>query len=417
MLIQFSVSNFMSMREEVTLSLLASAGTDHQERLMAYKKENILPSIAIYGANAAGKSNIFKAMACALVTLRTSASRQINSPIQVMPFLFDDESKNHPTTFDFIFTIGDTKYQYGYSADQERIYDEYLYAYFSSRPTTIFERANTSEMSYTATYASELKKYEEFNADNKLFLATATAWNSEITRAPYMWLAESIDVYDIHSLEPLSMKVLEEDQNAKRYMQDMLQQADLNISSYTVKTEEASQDDYILQLPPQMKSMIRDAGTTLKKVEISTHHSFDINGIHKDYSLPLGFESNGTQRFFFISPIIKQVLAKGKTMIMDEMDQSLHPMLMKYIIGLFNDPEINKNHAQLIFNSHDMTILDLDIFRRDQIYFAEKNNQNGVTDLYSLDEFSPRKSENVAKGYLQGRYGAIPAIGIGDVEW
>jgi AAA15 family ATPase/GTPase len=136
----------------------------------------------------------------------------------------------------------------------------------------------------------------------------------------------------------------------------------------------------------------------------------------KSYSLPFRMKSEGTRRFVYISPIIKMAIESGKTVIIDEIDASLHPFLVDYILGIFSDREQNPNGAQLIVTTQDVSLLSLNRFRRDQIYFVEKDNRTGVTDLYSLDEFAPRKNADIRRGYLQGRYGAIPAIGDG-MEW
>ena len=120
---------------------------------------------------------------------------------------------------------------------------------------------------------------------------------------------------------------------------------------------------------------------------------------------------------FYLGPVIKEALINGKTIVIDEIDSGLHPILVRYLISLFHDKKSNPNGAQLIFNTHDITQLSLNQFRRDQIYFVEKNNENGISDVYSLDEYAPRKSENVQKGYLQGRYGAIPMIGVDEDLW
>lgn len=128
-------------------------------------------------------------------------------------------------------------------------------------------------------------------------------------------------------------------------------------------------------------------------------------------------ESKGTQMLFSYAPIFQTALKQGKTIIIDEIDSGLHPVLVQYLIQLFNNPKINTKGAQLIFNTHDINLLDLDLFRRDQIYFVEKDNQNGISDLYSLDEFAPRKTDNIQKKYLQGRYGAIPCIGAEGIKW
>jgi len=155
----------------------------------------------------------------------------------------------------------------------------------------------------------------------------------------------------------------------------------------------------------------------MKQFRLDTIHQVTLDdGSQRLYKLPFDHESNGTMLLFAYGPIIMEALEKGRTIVIDELDNSLHSSLSRYLIELFNDPEVNKNGAQLIFNSHDINLLDLDLFRRDQIYFVEKDNTNGVTDLYSLADYSPRKSENIQKGYLQGRYGAIP-FPEGGIEW
>ena len=134
------------------------------------------------------------------------------------------------------------------------------------------------------------------------------------------------------------------------------------------------------------------------------------------FRLPFHMESDGTKLLVAYAPEILKALMYGRTIIIDEIDSSLHPSLVRYLIELFTDLSINRNSAQLIFNSHDISQLDSEFFRRDQIYFAEKDNNTGITDLYSLADYSPRIGENIQKGYLQGRYGAIPFI-RGGIEW
>ena len=146
MLIQFGVSNYKSIREEVILSALAGSDKAHEDELLCFRKEKILPSLAIYGANAAGKSNLFKALAAALIIIRTSNGRQINETIPLIaPFSFDEESKTKPTRFSFIFTTKQSKYEYGFSADSQKVYEEYLYEYKTAKPSKIFERSETGK--------------------------------------------------------------------------------------------------------------------------------------------------------------------------------------------------------------------------------------------------------------------------------
>ena len=284
-----------------------------------------------------------------------------------------------------------------------RVYEEYLYEYKSAKASKVFERTNTSEYTFVASLEKELRAYVSKNTDNKLFLSTATSWNCEKTKAAYMWLAEGIDTFGGELLETMVMPELEKDADGKlqKFVTEMLQEADINISGYQLKAKEIDSP----------------SGGRTKQYEMAAKHMIQHEDGMKEYLLPFGDESEGTRRLFFYSPIIKRAMEKGNTVVIDEIDDSLHPLLAVMLIELFHDRNINKKGAQLIFNTHDVSLLDLEYFRRDQIYFVEKNNLTGITDLYSLDEFSPRKTENIRKGYLQGRYGAIPAVGYGGLEW
>lgn len=419
MLIQFGVSNYKSIKDEVILSALAGSDKAHEGELVPFGKEKILPSLAIYGANAAGKSNLFKALATALIIIRTSNGRQINEPIPLIaPFSFDEESKDKPTRFSFIFATKQRKYEYGFSADSQRVYEEYLYEYKTAKPSKIFERSEISKYSFVASLEKEFRAYAEKNTDNKLFLSTATAWNCEKTKDAYMWFAEKIDTFSGERLEGMVMPELEKDTDGKlqRFVIQMLQGADINISGYNFKTSDVKVSELpSTALPAGVE--IKIPFDMIKQYEMTTKHLIQGKQGENEYQLPFDEESDGTKRLFFYAPFIKKAMENGNTVIIDEIDDSLHPLLALMLIKLFHNKEINKNGAQLIFNTHDVSLLDLDYFRRDQIYFVEKNNLTGVTDLYSLNEFSPRKTENIRKGYLQGRYGAIPVVGYGGLEW
>lgn len=423
MLIQFSVSNFMSIKNEVILSMLAGAGQEHSESLIKFNKERILSSAAVYGANAAGKSNIFKAMTAAIMIVRLSNARQINEKIpMIIPFRFDEESSKQPTSFGFIFTSNGRKYEYGFTADENRIHEEYLYEYKTAKPSKVFERTNTNDYSFVKSDEKEFEGYAEKTTNNKLLLATATAWNCDRTKDAYMWLAEGIDTLDGKNLEHFAMPQIENDEDGslESFLKQILHKADINISDYDFKATDMTNEDLSkLSLPPELgiPKVIKDKGGVMKKYEIITEHDIKTDDGIKRYPLPFSIESEGTKRLFFFGPVIKKAIETGKTIVVDEIDDSLHPLLVNAIIELFNDQKINKNGAQLIFNTHDVSLLSLDNFRRDQIYFAEKDNTTGITDFYSLDEFSPRKTENIRKGYMQGRYGAIPVIEPGGLKW
>ena len=200
MLLQFNVTNFMSIKDEVTLTAFANAGKEHEENLIRVGKDRVLPTLAFYGANAAGKSNIFKALTRAIMLVRMSNTLQVNSPTGFEPFMFNDATRKSKTKMDFLFVNNGKKYEYGFVADAEYIYDEYLYEYKSSRPTMIFERSNVTDYKFTAAY-KHLADYKYKNTSNKLFMCTATAWNCEETRDAYLWFAEKIDTYNLSAIQ------------------------------------------------------------------------------------------------------------------------------------------------------------------------------------------------------------------------
>ena len=193
-------------------------------------------------------------------------------------------------------------------------------------------------------------------------------------------------------------------------MKSLLKGADINISDYKFNSE-------VIGIQSQgISNNIRLENN--ERLSINTMHKIKNEITNKIEEMPLDFkhESNGTKQLFFYGPLIMDALTRGRTIIIDEINNSLHTSLAQYLINLFNDKNINKNGAQLIFTTHDTNLLDLDIFRRDQIYFVEKNSETGSSDVYSLADFSPRKTKDIRRGYLQGRYGAMPFIG-GEFGW
>ena len=420
MLVQFTVENFLSIRDKVYLSLEPSKDSEHPENLITKGDYKAVNSVAIYGANASGKSSLFKAITVALIMIRNSNNMQITDKLPMTPFKFDFESRNKPTPFEFTFIAKDgRKYIYGFSATTEKIVEEYLYCYNTSKPTLLFDLNENEKPKFNRAYKVKLEAAYQMNTANKLFLATATTWNVECTKSPFEWLAESIDTFtDVMELGGVAFEKYRIDENRKyiEFTKNLLKQADINISSIEVDAKEVVGGPALpFQIVVQGKIIPPNEGKHYD-VEITTGYTVvDENGEKTEFSLTLQEESIGTQLLFFYGPLLKDAFEKGKTIVLDEIDKSMHPSLVKFIMNLFRDPDVNKNGAQLIVTTHETGILSLDMFRRDQIYFTEKDSKSGVTDLYSLDEFSVRKTENIEKGYLMGRYGAIPFLQAGEV--
>lgn len=421
MLIQFSVKNFMSFKDKQVFSMEAGTGDENIENIINVD-ERILKSTALYGANASGKTNLIKAFSAAIMMIRLSNNRQPGEKLmQMEPFAFDDTTKIEPCEFEFIFYANNNKYVYGFKADKDKVYEEYLYQYFSAKATRIFERTNCNEYKFLQVDEGKLNSIKDQNLDNKLFLATATTWNYEKTKAPYLWFAQLIDTYSGGML--LNDFVLEsynkdESMELKKFTLKLLEEADIIIKDFNVDVVEHELDNNMAMFIKSLNIPAQFAPQKQRDVNIvMTHEVIDDNNNKKEYSINYNNESSGTQILFSMAPILKQVFENGKIIIIDELERSLHPSLVEMIIKFFHNPEINKGNAQLIFNTHDTNLLSLDLFRRDQIWFAEKDPKKGATELYPLDDFSVRKTENIQKGYLNGRYGAIPFVATGDSLW
>jgi AAA15 family ATPase/GTPase len=420
MLLQFSVQNFLSFRDEAVLCLMPSADREHPENISHSGRYSALNSALVYGANASGKSNIFKALTTALNIIRASSSMPVNARLPVVPFAFDDKCFKQPSKFEFQFIAGDDKkYIYGFSAYPDRIAEEYLYVYDTNRPKKIFDYADGS-YSFSRSCEKELREFTQKNTPNKLLLSTATTWNSEITKAPYLWLSEKIDSYsDINNYQPIALAKYKAEYDNKtdhtlRFTEKLLKKADINISHIDIKYTKIDQNknpltDYcgvIMTGTPQAP----DPRTGVL-YSISTEHRIeDKDGQKKSFMLNFYSESMGSQILFYLAPLLLEALENGKTVFLDEIDKSLHPLIVRVLIELFSQD--NHKGAQLIATTHDTNQMDLSLLRRDQIYFTEKNQKDGASVLYSLDTLTPavRKTDNVERHYLQGRYGALPLV-------
>ncbi len=416
MLLQFLVSNYGSIKNEVLFSMVPSQDKEHPENILTDGRYKANSLAAIYGANASGKSTLFRAMTNAIIFIRSSNVIQVGQKIPVVPFRFCDNYLSNPTKYEFTFVAEDSKkYVYGYSATTERILEEYLYVYNSSKPSMLFERKE-DEYKFPRSQKKNLQPLIRMNTGNKLFLSTATAWNAECTAVPYKWFAEMIDTQT--STDTLQMEALEEYRTNKKenisFVKKLMRRADINITDVEVETEDVTGNDQ--PLPGISLGGIVINNQIIKpqvsyKTKIMTGHRIaEKNGAKKEYVLPLQEESLGTIQLFYFAPFLKKTLEEGKVLVIDEIDKSLHPYIVKFLVNLFRNKEVNRKGAQLIFTTHDTTLLSLDIFRRDQIYFTEKDSETGISDLYSLDDYSVRKDENIEKGYLLGRYGAIPYL-------
>ena len=417
MLIEFSVKNFLSIKDRVTLSMVASKDTSHGNNLIknADKGIDILNTAVLYGANASGKTTVLRAIGFLVKFLTMSHEMQKGRKIPVKAFKLDRVCLDKPSSFEIIFKTEGIKYAYGFSATEDKVIDEYLYYYPKGRQSIIFERENTDQYKFTNDIEIQTQIRNKFHSPNKLYLSTASLWEYETAQIPFKWLDSNLQIIISHErLEEITASLMKESEIVNKRVKYLIKNAVKDIEDITfTEIELDKKDNPILKfLTEEAKAKILSNDDN-KLLSVNTSHK--MNNSEELVEFDLGEESDGTQKLFgLLGPWI-DVLEEGSTLIVDELDIRLHTHLTRFLIELFQNPEINKNNAQLIFSTHDTNLLDQDLFRRDQIWFTEKKEDNS-TDLYSLDDFTVRKDAAIEKGYLQGKYGAIPYM-KGDCLW
>lgn len=394
MLIQFSVENYLSIKDKVVLSLLSSRDNEHPEHLIADGNKNYLKSAVIYGANASGKSNVLNAFWFMVNYVLTSHNQQLHKTIARSPFKFDPETPARPSSFEVIFTTEGVRYAYGFSVTDKAVTEEYLYYYPNGRQALIFERKNTKDFRFTVD-VDEQNTLKERTSANKLYLSVASNWSYAKVIPVLEWFAScqiitKNSVADAYGIEAEQLK----DDDYRRVIASMLRVADLGIQALQMRDSDPA--------PSQRSDIFANID--------AIHTVHDANGNACSYALNMAEESDGTNSYFKLIGVVKKALDQGTLLVADEMDAHLHPLLTKHLVSLFDSTELNPKGAQLIFTSHSTNLLDLDFLRRDQIWFTEKDEQTAATDLFSLYDFSIRKDTKVEKGYLIGRFGAIPFI-------
>lgn len=420
MLLEFTVKNFLSIKDEVTLSMVASKDSSHENNIMPYEggKKSALKSVAIYGANASGKSNILRALSFVNYFVNTSHEMQQGRSISRIPFKLDRACLNKPSEFNIIFIQDGIKYAYGFSATEKEVIEEYLYYYPNGRQSTIFEREDVDKYRFTIDKERQTEIKNKFHSKNKLFLCTESLWEYEKAIPPFKWLSQSLKVMIEHgNLEAYTVEQLAGDEKIKSIIMEYIRKADFAIYDVNANIYDNINNIPIFKgAPDKIKEHISSILKDKKLFNIKTTHK-GLDEKHQPINIEFDMdeESAGTRKFFgLLGPWI-DVLLNGYVLAIDELDIRLHPLLTKTLIEIFQNPEVNKKKAQLIFTTHNTNLLNQELFRRDQIWFTEKHD-DGSTDLYSLNDFSVRKDENIEKGYLKGKYGAIPFMS-GEWEW
>lgn len=414
MLIEFRVKNFRSIRDEQVLSLVASKDKTlldtHTQATGINAAPNLLRSAVIYGANASGKSNLIKALQYMRgVVLESATLIQPGQTYGVEPFRLDPEFTDQPTEFEITFLIDGVRYQYGFSMTSKRIVEEYLLVYKAFKPQHWFNRHYDSETGidvyeFGAGMKGPKNLWEGATRPNALFLSMAVQLNSEALRPVYDWFSSSLVIFNEQAqLGPQSSIQMLNHTDGRKDICKFLTSADISIIDINVETR---------KVPGQTVHFDLVAGKTEVRAEELEEHKVRFHHVTEKGQAVFDLleESNGTRSLLFLAGPVLDILNKGKTLIIDELDTSLHTLLVREIVRLFHRNETNTLGAQLIFTTHDTSLLDAtDLFRRDQVWFVEKDRDQ-ASSLISLSEFSPRKNEALERGYLIGRYGGIPFL-------
>ena len=417
MLIEFNVSNFLSIREQTSLSLVKAKGPELAKSNTFASETPAVPSLlrsaAIYGANAAGKSNFIKALqVMRQLVLQSSTEIQAGESLPITPFLLDEQSHTSPCEFEVTFISQGVRYQYGFSATTERIVEEWLLAYPLGRPQRWIERTydfKTKSYCWGSMVKLSGKKHlwQEITRPNALFLSTAIQLNNQQLKPVFEWFVEALHIAEFGRWSPgFSINVCEQD-NAKNKVVSFLKAADVDIDDIELEKEKFNTQSLPDDLPEEFKKHLEAKYKDKSVVQVKTVHRLETG---RKVLFDMENESDGTQKIFALAGPWLDVLENGYILIIDELHDNLHPLMVKFLVSLFHNQKTNPKNAQLIFTTHDTSILNQEVFRRDQIWFCEKDKQQATT-LYPLTDFSPRKGvENLERGYLSGRYGALPYL-------
>ncbi len=413
MLVEFRIKNFRSLREEQVLSLVASSDKTlldtHAVSTGLKAAPHLLKSAVVYGANASGKSNLIKALQYMRSVVMESAALQPGQTFdRLPPFKLDKVSGNMPTEFEATFILDGVRYQYGFAMNSQRIVSEQLLVYKAFKPQRWFERhfdveSGKDVYEFSSSLRGAKNLWEGATRPNALFLSMAVQLNSDALRPVFEWFANRLVILNEQSpLSPqFSVQMLKQEDQRKAIC-EFLRAADTSISDIEVTTKQAMVHSIRFDLATGKRE--EEAGEQAVD-EVKFHHITD-NG---QAVFDLMDESNGTRNLFFLTGPILDILNKGLTLVVDELDTSLHTLLVQSLVRLFHRTDINSG-AQLIFTTHDTSLLDAyGLFRRDQVWFVEKRSDQSSS-LYPLLDFSPRKNEALERGYLQGRYGALPLL-------
>lgn len=404
MLIEFTVANFRSIQSPQTLSMVAQAkdkslpGNVFERKLPGLTGTRFLKSAAIYGPNASGKSNVFKAARFMRDFVVDSAVEiRPGDPTGFEPFRLDPDSREGRGEFEAIFVHDGIRYQYGFRLDKERVWNEWLYAFPRGQAQLWFERdGGRGEWKFGPNLHGEKEALRRQTRANALFLSTTAQFNHEQLSKVYRWFHKRLRFFDYSSADypddEISDCLREKSQRADR-INRMIRMADLGICRIGVR-----------EAAPAETGM---GPGSARASALLFAHSAPGNGGEEVFGA--AEESAGTLKYLHLLGKWLDAMEDGSVTWIDEIGACMHSHLIRNLVAMSNDPHFNSADAQLVFTTHDTSTMDLNLLRRDQIWFTEKT-QSGATMMYPLTDYKPRNREALQKGYLAGRYGAIPLL-------
>ena len=426
MILQFSIKNYKTFKEKAVLSLIASNyDKETRENENIYYNEEfglrLLKSAVIYGANASGKSKLLDAFAfMRKYVINSSKESQKGDKIDVDPFRLNSETEKESSEFEIIFVYKKVLYRYGFEVTKKRVISEWLFYKPKTKEIELFYRDNNNFDTHSRSFSKGKTIIKEgLVRDNALLLSVAAQFNDTTSINVVDWFKRLKTLSGLNESDYQSYTMSKtEDPIHKAKILNLLKAADLGIKD--INLQKLDVDKLPKDLPKHLKEKI------LKEVhEENAQYVSDVLTIHKKYdsngnsinnvSFSLDDdESSGTRKFFALTGPILDVIENGYTLVIDELDSKLHPNLLCSIVSLFNSKELNTKNAQLIFNTHDTNLLSTGLFRRDQIWFTDKNKY-GEAKLYSLADFKSdevKKNEPFEENYIRGKYGAVPFLGF-----
>jgi hypothetical protein len=419
MIVQFTVGNFLSFNAKQMLNLEAKGISELKTNICTFKAEKILRSMVIYGANSSGKSNLIKALERMREVVLSSVRLNDSDELEYSPFLLSIETDSLPTFFEIIFWKESIRYRYGFEYNLRQIENEWLFAGKSEKSEkTLFIRT-IEGIAVDAKYKEGVGIESKTN-NNRLFVSLVAQLGGPISKQILEFFKNYnvLSGLDHNDYKGFTTRMLHKNLNGCEESLELYQKLKLGFQDIKAIESDFNLSEIPENLPDELRIKLVKDLTGKRNISLKTvHNKYDKKGEIVDFVLfdKLKNESEGTNKIIDLSGPIFDTLKFGKVLIIDELDAKLHPLITMRIVELFNSPISNTKNAQLIFATHDTNLLGEELFRRDQIWFTEKD-EHEQTELYSLYDFNlpdgskVRNDSNLEKNYIRGRYGAIPFI-------